>query len=132
MDDKELKNGKHNSNMDGSKNPKSEYLRLAMKILTPLDKALNTIHMHEPVRKVYFALADSRERLIQFTSLPNHEITKNLMPILIQMNHLLNTITRFDQNAAFDEKKEFQVVETIIKWRTLTHDVILELSESSE
>ena len=132
MDNKELKNDKHNSNMDDSKNPKSEYLRLAMKILTPLDKALNTIHMHEPVRKVYFALADSRERLIQFTSLPNHDITKNLMPILIQMNHLLNTITRFDQNAAFDEKKEFQVVETIIKWRTLTHDVILELSGSSD
>ena len=102
------------------------------KILTPLDKALNIIHLHEPVRKVYFALADSRERLIQFTSLPNHEITKNLMPILIQMNRLLNTISRLRQDDPFDERKEFQIVEHIIKWRSLTKDVILELSGGSE
>ncbi|NVM01390.1 MAG: hypothetical protein HWN67_03590 [Candidatus Helarchaeota archaeon] len=132
MDHKELKNNKPNSNSDNSKNTKAEYLRLALKILTPLDKALNIIHLHEPVRKVYFALADSRERLIQFTSLPNHEITKNLMPILIQMNRLLNTITRLRQDDPFDERKEFQIVEHIIKWRSLTKDVILELSGGKE
>ncbi len=132
MDNEELKNNNVNSNSHNPEGSRNEYLRLAMKILTPLDKALNIIHLHEPVRKVYFALADSRERLIQFTSLPNHEITKNLMPILIQMNRLLNTITRLKQDDPFDERKEFQIVEHIIKWRSLTHDVILELSGGSE
>ena len=132
MDNKELENTSTNSRSKDLKSPDSEYLELALRILTPLDKALNTIHLHEAVRKVYFALADSRERLIQFTSLPNNEITKKLMPILIQMNLLLNNITRLDQDAAFDEKKEFQIVETIISWRTLTKSVILELSGENE
>ncbi|MHA1299242.1 MAG: hypothetical protein ACTSO9_07405 [Candidatus Helarchaeota archaeon] len=127
MDDNGLNKEKPDFNSNKSKNPDSEYLELALRILTPLDKALNTIHLHEPVRKVYFALADSRERLIQFTSLP-HAITKNLMPVLIQMNRLLNTITRLNQDSPFDEIKEYQIVETIIKWRTLTKNIILELS----
>lgn len=127
MDNNELNKIEANSSSTSVKNPDSEYLELALRILTPLDRALNTIHLHEPVRKVYFALADSRERLIQFTSLP-HAITKNLMPVLIQMNQLLNTITRLNQDSPFDERKEFQIVETIIRWRTMTRDVILELS----
>ena len=127
MVDEELNKSGLTTNSENLKSPDSEYLELALRILTPLDKAINTIHLHEPVRKVYFALADSRERLIQFTSLP-HEITKNLMPVLIQMNRLLNTITRLDQNATFDTRKEFQVVETIINWRTRVQDIILELS----
>ncbi|MHA1380020.1 MAG: hypothetical protein ACTSRG_16740 [Candidatus Helarchaeota archaeon] len=131
MDNNELNKLETNTSSDNSKNPDSEYLELALRILTPLDRALNTIHLHEPVRKVYFALADSRERLIQFTSMP-HEITKNLMPILIQMNHLLNTITRLNQDSPFDERKEYQIIETIINWRTMTKNVILELSSSEK
>jgi len=132
MDRKELKDPKHKSSTNDLKSPSSEYLKLALKILTPLDKALNIIHLHEPVRKVYFALADSRERLIQFTSLPDNSLTKKLMPVLMQMNRLLNKITKLDQDAEFDEKKEFQIVETIITWRTLTNNVILELSGGHE
>ena len=131
MVDKELNESEFNTGSEKLKNPDSEFLTLALRILTPLDKAINTIHLHEPVRKVYFALADSRERLIQFTSLP-HEITKNLMPVLIQMNRLLNTITRLDQNAAFNTRMEYSVVESIISWRTLVKEVIMELSSNQE
>lgn len=132
MDNKELENSEDNSSSDDVNSTDSEYIKLALKILKPLDKAINIIHSHEPVRKVYFALADSRERLIQFTSLPNLETTKNLMPILLQMNLLLNKISKLNQDAEFDEKKEFEILELIIEWRSLTQSVILELSGSSE
>ena len=105
-----------------------EYIRLAQTILIPLDKALNKIHQKQTVRDVYFAIADARERLIQFVGLPNKDKVKSLMPILLQTNILLNKMIKLPQKANFNDKLTFLVIEPIINWRKLINEVIMDLS----
>ncbi len=109
-----------------------EYIQLAQRILIPLDKALNKIHLKLTIRDVYFAIADARERLIQFVGLPNKDKVKDLMPILIQTNKLLNKLTKLPQDAHFNDKLTFLVIEPIITWRKTINDVIMHLSGHSE
>ncbi|MHA1786408.1 MAG: hypothetical protein ACTSVY_15695 [Candidatus Helarchaeota archaeon] len=109
-----------------------EYIKLAQRILTPLDKALNKIHLKLTIRDVYFAIADAREKLIQFVGLPNKEKVKDLMPILIQTNKLLNKMTKLPQEAHFNDKLTFLIIEPIINWRKTINNVIMHLSGHSK
>ncbi|NHI93186.1 MAG: hypothetical protein EAX96_11845 [Candidatus Lokiarchaeota archaeon] len=105
-----------------------EYIKLAQRILIPLDKAINKIHLQLTIRDVYFAIADARERLIQFIGLPNKEKVKDLMPILLQTNILLNKLTKLPQKATFNDALTAKVIEPIITWRKTINNVIMHLS----
>jgi len=109
-----------------------EYIKLAQRILIPLDKAINKIHLQLTVRDVYFAIADARERLIQFVGLPNKEKVKDLMPILLQKNQLLNKLTKLPQKATFNDALTAKVIEPIIRWRKTINNVIMHLSGHEE
>ncbi|MHA1144112.1 MAG: hypothetical protein ACTSRW_05185 [Candidatus Helarchaeota archaeon] len=115
-----------------------EYKELAIKILVPLDKAINKIHMGETVREVYFALAASREILIQFVNLPNkfkendelNAIVQKLLPILLQMNLILNQMLQWPQKKNFNNSLTFKVIERFVVWRAAIEEVVQELSEA--
>ncbi|MHC1591186.1 MAG: hypothetical protein ACXQS8_03805 [Candidatus Helarchaeales archaeon] len=115
-----------------------EYQELAVKILVPLDKAINKIHMSETIREVYFALAASREVLIQFVNLPNkykeneelNSIVQRLLPVLLQMNLILNQMIRWPQKKTFNNSLTFKVIERFITWRAAVESVINDLSNA--
>lgn len=121
-----------------SSNLHEEYTNLALKILAPLDKAINKIHMGQSVREVYFALAASREILIQFVNLPNqykendelNDIVRRLMPVLLQMNLMLNQLVRWPQKKSFTNHMTFQVIERFVVWRAAIEEVIGDLSKA--
>ena len=124
-----------------SGNPSSvvqEYQNLAIKILVPLDKAINKIHMGETVREVYFALAAAREVLIQFVNLPNkykekdnlNEIVQRLLPVLLQMNLILNQMINWPQKRNFNNSLTFKVIERFVVWRASVEEVIHALSNA--
>ena len=114
-----------------------EYSNIALKILVPLDKAINKIHMKNTVREVYFALADAREKLIQFVNLPNkykkndelNGIVQKLLPVLLQMNLLLNQMIKsWPKDRNFTDKMTSLVIERFIVWRTAITEVTEALS----
>ena len=115
-----------------------EYTSLAMRILVPLDKAINKIHMGETVREVYFALAASREVLIQFVNLPNkfkenddlNAIVQRLLPVLLQMNLILNQMITWPQKKNFSNSLTFKVIERFVVWRASVEEVIDDLSRA--
>ena len=125
----ELMSIKINKNeVDGQ--PDVEYFRqLAEKILTPLDVAMNEIHAHEVIRKIYFSLADSRERLIQFMG-KKPEIAI-LRQVLLQMNYLLNKLFNM-QNTPCSADLEYEIITSVVQWRSIVHEVIRNLSKTPE
>ena len=104
---------------------KDEFINHVIRLLNPLDAALNKIILSKSIREIYFALADSRERLIQF--LHNRKINE-LVPVLLQMNLWLNKLTRAEQdkNIGYNEVKS--IIPRVLKWRKTVRNVIIELS----
>ncbi len=121
-------NNENNNEIVKDEADDEEYIKLAQRILIPLDKAINKIHLQLTIRDVYFAIADARERLIQFIGLPNKEKVKDLMPILLQTNILLNKLIKLPQKATFNDALTAKVIEPIIRWRKIINNVIMHLS----
>lgn len=103
------------------------FQELAVKILIPMDLVINRLHRRENVRSLYFSLADSRERLIQFLNIKKIE---SFVGINLQMNVLLNKITKLDQNSQFSESESLKLISTIANWRSLIYEAVREMTEN--
>ncbi|MBD3227231.1 MAG: hypothetical protein GF329_03500 [Candidatus Lokiarchaeota archaeon] len=102
-----------------------EFINHVIKLLNPLDDALNKIILSKDVRTIYFALADSRERLIQFLS---KKKINELVPVLLQMNLWLNKLTRVEQNKNMGYNEVKSIIPRVLKWRKIVRNVIIDLT----
>ena len=102
-----------------------EFIAHVLKLLNPLDDALNKIILAKTVRTIYFALADSRERLIQFLG---QKKVNELVPVLLQMNLWLNRLTRAEQDKNMGYNDVKTIIHQVIKWRKIVRDVIINLT----
>ena len=102
------------------------FQELAVKILIPMDLVINRLHRRETVRSLYFALADSRERLIQFLNIKK---IAEFVAINLQMNQLLNKITKLDQESHFSESESLKLIITISEWRSLIYNAVVSMTK---
>jgi hypothetical protein len=103
------------------------FKELALKILIPMDLVINRIHRRDSVRSLYFALADSRERLIQFLNIKKID---SFVAINLQMNHLLNKITKLDQESRFSESESIKLITMISEWRSQVYEAVREMTKN--
>jgi len=108
---------------------RDEFIIHVIKLLNPLDDALNKIILAESVRTIYFALADSRERLIQFLS---KKKVNELVPVLLQMNVWLNKLTRIEQDKSIGNSEARTIIPQVIKWRKIVRNVIIDLTDEAK
>jgi len=104
---------------------KDEFIRHAIKLLNPLDDALNKIILSKSIRTIYFALADSRERLIQFLS---KKKVNELVPVLLQMNVWLNRLTRSEQDKNISYNDVKSIIPQVLRWRKIVRNVLIDLT----
>ncbi len=102
------------------------FQELATKILIPMDLVINRIHRRQNVRSLYFALADSRERLIQFLNVKRIE---EFVMINLQMNNLLNKLTKLDQNSKFSENESLKLIMMISEWRSMIYNAVVSMTK---
>ncbi|MFX1298342.1 MAG: hypothetical protein ACFFD2_26240 [Promethearchaeota archaeon] len=100
---------------------------LAVKILIPIDLVINRLHRRDSVRNLYFALADSRERLIQFLNIKKIDI---FVAINLQMNKFLNKITQLDQNSRFTESESLKLITMVSQWRSQIYEAVREMTKN--
>ncbi|TFF86127.1 MAG: hypothetical protein EU551_02450 [Promethearchaeota archaeon] len=108
-----------------SEEENDKFIEHVLTLLNPLDDALNKIILSKNVRTIYFALADSRERLIQFLG---KKKVNELVPVLLQMNLWLNKLTRVEQNKNLGFKDIKTIIPQVLKWRKIVRSVIIDLS----
>jgi len=99
---------------------------LAVKILIPMDQVINRLHRRESIRRFYFALADSRERLIQFLNIKRID---NFVGILLKMNQLLTKITKFDPDSQFSEDESVKLIIQLAEWRSLIYLAVVNMTK---
>ena len=102
------------------------FRELGERILTPIDLVINHLHRRERVRRLYFALADSRERLIQFL---NVKKVDSFVVINLQMNTLLNKITKLDQDSHFSESESLKLIVMVSEWRSQIYEAVREMTK---
>ncbi|MHA1276731.1 MAG: hypothetical protein ACTSQI_15330 [Candidatus Helarchaeota archaeon] len=100
---------------------------LGEKILIPIDLVINRLHRRENIRSIYFALADSRERLIQFLNIKKID---NFVMINLQMNNLLNKITRLDQESQFSETESLKLISMVATWRSMIYEAVRDMTKN--
>lgn len=103
------------------------FQELAMKILIPMDLVINRLHRRDTVRNLYFALADSRERLIQFLNIKKID---SFVAINLQLNQLLNKLTRLNQDSQFSEKEAVKLISMVAEWRSLIYEEVREMTKT--
>ncbi|MHA1264427.1 MAG: hypothetical protein ACTSRS_04250 [Candidatus Helarchaeota archaeon] len=103
------------------------FQELAVKILIPMDIVINRLHRRDNVRNLYFALADSRERLIQFL---NRRKIDSFVAINLQMNYLLNKITKLDQESQFSEAESVKLIMMVSEWRAKIYEAVREMTKN--
>lgn len=103
------------------------FQELAVKILIPMDLVINRLHRRDSVRNLYFALADSRERLIQFLNIKKID---SFVAINLQMNNLLNKITKLNQNSSFTESESLKLIVMISGWRSQIYEAVREMTKN--
>jgi len=103
------------------------FQELGEKILIPIDIVINRLHRRESVRRLYFALADSRERLIQFLNIKKID---SFVIILLQMNQLLNKITQIDQDSYFSDSESLKLIMMISKWRSTIYQAVVSMTKN--
>jgi len=102
------------------------FQELAVKILVPMDQVINRLHRRECIRRFYFALADSRERLIQFLNIKKID---DFVIILLKMNQLLNKITKIDPGSQFSENDSLKLIIQLAEWRASIYQVVVAMSK---
>jgi len=110
--------------MSGDENHE-EFIKHVIQLLNPLDDALNKIILSKNVRSIYFALADSRERLIQFLS---QKKVSELVPILLQMNLWLNRLNKISPDQNIDYGNVKSIIPEVLKWRKTVRNVLIDLT----
>ena len=103
------------------------FKELGEKILIPMDLVINRLHRRENIRSIYFSLADSRERLIQFLNIKKID---DFVMINLQMNNLLNKITRLDQETQFSESEALKLIEMIATWRSMIYEAVRDMTQN--
>ncbi len=103
------------------------FQEIAVKILIPMDLVINRLHRRDNVRNLYFALADSRERLIQFLNIKKIE---SFVGINLQMNYLLNKITKLDQDSEFSESESLKLITMVSQWRSQIYEAVREMTKN--
>ena len=103
------------------------FQELAVKILIPMDLVINRIHRRDSVRSLYFALADSRERLIQFLNVKKID---EFVAINLQMNQILNKMTKIDQDSQFSETESLKLITMISEWRSSIYQAVLSMTKN--
>ena len=103
------------------------FQEIAMKILIPMDLVINRLHRRDNVRNLYFALADSRERLIQFLNIKKID---SFVAINLQMNFLLNKITKLDMDSEFSESESLKLIIMVAEWRSLVYEAVREMTKN--
>jgi hypothetical protein len=98
---------------------------LATKILMPMDMVINGLHRRDNVRTLYFALADSRERLIQFLNIKKID---SFVAINLQMNQTLNKITQIDQDSPLTESESLKLIIMVSDWRFQIYEAVREMT----
>ncbi len=113
----------------GENEDKDEFILHVIQLLNPLDDALNKIILTKSVRTIYFALADSRERLIQFLS---KKKVNELVPVLLQMNVWLNRLTRIEQDKKIEFNNVKSIIPQVLKWRKIVRNVLIDLTNEEK
>ncbi|NVM31367.1 MAG: hypothetical protein HWN65_21185 [Candidatus Helarchaeota archaeon] len=103
------------------------FQEITMKILIPMDVVINRIHRRETIREIYFALADSRERLIQFLNLKR---IQEFVIINLQMNSFLNKIIKLDQDSEFTESESLKLITMISEWRSMIYEAVVSMTKN--
>ena len=103
------------------------FQELGERILTPIDLVINRLHRRSTVRDLYFALADTRERLIQFLNVKKID---NFVIINLQMNNLLNKITKLDQDSHFSETETLKLITKVSEWRSQIYEAVREMTKN--
>ncbi len=101
------------------------FTELAVKILIPMDQVINRLHRRENIRRFYFALADSRERLIQFLNIKKID---DFVIVLLKMNQLLNKITKINPESQFSDEEASNLIIQIADWRSLIYQAVVDMS----
>jgi hypothetical protein len=101
------------------------FTELAVKILIPMDQVINRLHRRENIRRFYFALADSRERLIQFLNIKKID---EFVIILLKMNQLLNKITKINPESQFSDEEASNLILQLAVWRSSIYQAVVDMS----
>ncbi|MHA1263734.1 MAG: putative selenocysteine system protein [Candidatus Helarchaeota archaeon] len=91
-----------------------EDLRSAITILKELDRVYFYSLSEERYRRIYFMLADSRERLYKILIKGKYG---SFNPALIEMQTYLNMLLRHDQDSAIKEPESVRVGLAALKWK---------------